>query len=299
MAAGVETHLGDLERAAELYRQSIDLREEMLRANPNDIDLQRSLMVAYGNYAAILGIPWTPNLARPQEAREASLHSVRMARRLVSADAQNATARVDLGRSLTRLGSIDPPSGAVAESLASLQEAIGILETARVSNPKAVSTVVELTVAREYAGHRLESLGRSVEAAQQYKAALAIAEPLLSSGNPSILAGVLANEEALALLDATSGNRGAALDYANRALTLAEKPTSGSADNSKGRVGKALYVLAFVQMKSNDRALAHENASKAAAMWRTIESKGLLSVYRKEVQETGTLLNETAGAVRR
>jgi tetratricopeptide (TPR) repeat protein len=197
------------------------------------------------------------------------------------------------------LGSIDPPSGAIAESLASLREAIAILEPARISNPKAVSMVVELSVAREYAGHRLESLGRSAEAAHEYKEALAIAEPLLTTGNPSIFAGVLANEEALALLDASSGNHDAALDYATRAFTLVQKQTSGPADNQKGRLGKVLYVLAFVQLKSNDRASAHETASKAAEMWRTIGNQGLLSMYRKEVQGTSTLLNETAGSVRR
>ena len=299
MAAGAEMRKGDLERAAELYRQSINLREELMRADPNDVGLQRSLMVAYGNYAAVLGIPWMPNLGKPEEAREACTRAVGMARRLVSADAQNVTARIDLGRSLTRLGSIEPLRGAIDESLANSREAITILEAARTSSQKAFSTAGDLGVAREYAGHRLESLGRRVEAAQEYKEALAIVEPFVGTGNPSIIVGALANEEALALLYASSDNRAAALDYATRALTLAQQQTSGPDDSHRGHLSKALYVLASVQLKSNDRTSAHETASKAAAMWRLIENRGILSMYRKEMRETGTLLNETAGAVRR
>ena len=114
MAAGAEMRKGDLERAAELYRQSIDLREELMRADPNNVGLQRSLMVVYGNYAAVLGISWMPNLGRTEEARVACTRAVDMARRLVSADAQNVTARLDLGRSLAAAGKHrSPPRGAV------------------------------------------------------------------------------------------------------------------------------------------------------------------------------------------
>jgi len=298
MAAGAEMRKGNLERAAELYRQSINSREELIRADPNDVSLQRSLMVVYGNYAAVLGIPWMPNMGRPQEAREACTRAVGIARRLVNADAQNVTARMDLGRSLTRLGSIDPPRGAIDESLASLREAIAVLEAARTSKQKAFSTAGDLSLAHEYVGHRLESLGRKVEATQEFKEALAIGEPFVSTGNNAIVVGVLANEEALALLYA-SPYRAAALDYATRAVTLARKQTSGPADNYRGRLAKALYVLASVQLKSNDRASAHETASQAAAMWRLIENRGVLSMSRKEMQATGTLLHETQGSVRR
>ena len=81
----------------------------------------------------------------------------------------------------------------------------------------------------------------------------------------------LANEEALALLYASSGNHAGASDYATRALTLAQKETSGPADVRRGHLAKALYILACVQLKSNDRASAHETASKAAATWRMIQ----------------------------
>jgi len=138
------------------------------------------------------------------------------------------------------------PREPLTESLASLQEAITILESARTAKQKGVSTVGDLIIAREYVGHRLESLGRRVEAAQEYQEALAIAEPLAGTGNPSIIVGVLANEEALALLYASSDNRTAALDYANRALTLAQKQTSGLEDNHRARLAKALFIFASV-----------------------------------------------------
>ena len=296
MAAGSETRRGELEHAGDLYRQSIESREQLLAANPNDIGLQRGLLVAYGNYATVLGIPWMPNLGRPEEARAACKRSVEMARRLASADAQNATARFDLGASLARLGSIDPPPGGVTESLDNLREAIAILEGALKTNSKAWLPASSLIIALEYAGHRLESLGKRDEAADQYKRALAIAEPYANAGNLSMISGVLANEEALALLYAGSANRAAALDFARRAEALAAKEYSGPkrGDTQTGNLAKACYVFAMVEMKFNEWTDARAMAMKAGALWPAIQNPGTILFYRAAMQGTASLKSEIA-----
>src|SRR5690242_19804674 len=155
---------GELERAADLYRQSIELREQLLAADANNIGIQRSLVVSYGNYGGVLGIPWLPNLGRVEEARAMCNKAVAIARRLRNADPQDATARIDLGVSLSHLGSIDPGSDGAAASLAALREAIELLGPAYKSNPTSSSIAGHISLAREYAGHRLQELGRIAEA---------------------------------------------------------------------------------------------------------------------------------------
>jgi hypothetical protein len=96
--------VGELDRAAEFYRRSIQSREELLEVDPNNVGLQRSLIVVYGNYAAVLGAPWSPNLGRSEEARARAAKGVAIARAMVAADPQDATARLNLSMSLSKVG---------------------------------------------------------------------------------------------------------------------------------------------------------------------------------------------------
>ena len=64
--------------------------------------------MVYGNYATLLGIPWSANMGRFADARKYCEKSVAMARELSRTDPQNATARYDLAISLARLGMVEP-----------------------------------------------------------------------------------------------------------------------------------------------------------------------------------------------
>jgi hypothetical protein len=86
-------------------------------------------MIAYGNYELLLGIPWSPNLNRPAEARVYGAKCVARAHAEVRDDPNDATAKLDLGMSLRRLGMLDPEPNKTAESLATLREARGLIET--------------------------------------------------------------------------------------------------------------------------------------------------------------------------
>ena len=90
MAAGATANktLGNLDKASEDYRESIKAREELLSHDPNDYAVRRNLMIAYGNYALLLGIPWSVNLDRPQEARIYTAKAAAMAREMVAADVE-------------------------------------------------------------------------------------------------------------------------------------------------------------------------------------------------------------------
>src|SRR5260370_37908882 len=98
---------GDLAQAAEGFERSIRIREQLLERQIHNVTLQRNLLVAYGNYATLLGIPWAANLGRFAEARMYGEKSVALCRQLVKADPQDKTARYDPAMSLARLGMVD------------------------------------------------------------------------------------------------------------------------------------------------------------------------------------------------
>ena len=65
--------------------------------------LRRNLLIVYGNYTMMLGVPASPNLGRPDEARIYAAKAVALARATVAADASDVTGRRDLAMILGRL----------------------------------------------------------------------------------------------------------------------------------------------------------------------------------------------------
>jgi non-specific serine/threonine protein kinase/serine/threonine-protein kinase len=299
-AAGSLIGAGEPNKAALYYEQSIQMREELLQQDPHNVAIRRNLLVAYGNYASLLGIPWSPNLGRYAEARAYCDKAVAIAREMVKADPQDATARSDLAISLARLGMVEPNSGAGAgpgsatESLANLEEAIHMLEPIMKANPKSATLAAQLTLAREFAGHRLESLGRIAEAAKQYRQSLAETEAVSDAGNHPLAIQAFANEEALALLYASTGDRTTALEFADRAVSGAEA-LWGKAPTSEIRAGhlaRAYFVDASVQRTFGDWDQARTAAERAVALWRPIQNRGVLAVHRGAIQDAEEILRQ-------
>jgi tetratricopeptide (TPR) repeat protein len=284
---------GELDRAAEFYRQSIQLREELLAGDPNNVGLQQNLIVVYGNYAGLLGVPWSPNLGRAAEARTAAGKAVAIARAMVGADPQDATARFNLSMSLSRLGAIDPEPGAAAESLAILQEAISLMEPLAEANSKSANIAIALANAREYAGHRLEALHRNAEAAEQYMASFAAAETFLPSGSASAAVQAIAGQEALALLYASQGDRARAIELARRAMSNAERHAAGQpSDTSAGHLARSYFVLASVHAKFSEWTDARRVANQAMDLWRPIRNPGVLALHRHAIADASALARQ-------
>jgi hypothetical protein len=111
-AAGQRLNLlGRLTEAAADYDHAIAEREQLLVTHANDVDLRQNLLISYGNYAALLGLPWSPNLGRVAEARVYAGKSVEMARELAQADPQDVTAQVNLGVAMSHLAMLDSEPG--------------------------------------------------------------------------------------------------------------------------------------------------------------------------------------------
>jgi serine/threonine protein kinase len=290
--AGMLRSLGELEKAGDNYRQSIEIREELLRNQPDDSALQRGLLVAYGTYATLLGVPWSPNLNRPAEARIYGAKAVSLARKLASADPENATARRDLAISLSRLAMIDPAADGVTASLSGLEEAQRLLAPIAAANAKSAEMANQLAAILEYKGHRLETLGRTEEAVTSYKQSIALLEPFLQSKNDSVTVQHLDGQESLALLYSSSPDSSSALDFADRSLAQAKEYSSLAppTDVKTTALARAWSTLAMVQQRLGQLDQSKQSAASAMKLWGSVRKPGILTAHRKVLADTQAIL---------
>jgi serine/threonine protein kinase len=298
IAAGPLKDLGDYEQAAEYFERSIRVEEQFLEVEPHNALVERRLFVSYGNYCVLLGIPWSANMNRPAEARTYCEKSVAIARELSGSDPLNQTALYDLGISFGQLGMVEPDANQVADSLKSLEDSLAILDPLIRANPASASVATRVDLVREYAGRRLQRLGRLSAAADSFRQALAELD-VMTNANPGQLSTIpvaLGNEEGLAEVFAEQGDRDAALAWARKAVDSAEKLSSqfpGRA-SALGHLGEAYFELAWVERSLNEWDGAASHAERSTSLWRSIDDKGVLSVHRLARQRSQALVDEIA-----
>jgi tetratricopeptide (TPR) repeat protein/tRNA A-37 threonylcarbamoyl transferase component Bud32 len=298
IAAGPLKDLGDYVQAAEYFERSIGISEQFLEVEPHNALVERRLFVSYGNYCVLLGIPWSANMNRPTEARIYCEKSVAIARELAGSDPLNQTARYDLGISFGQLGMVEPDGNQVADSLKSLEDALDILDPMIRANPSSASVAMRVDLVREYAGRRLQRLGRLSAAADSFRLALA-EQDVMMNANPGQLSNipiVLGNEEGLAEIYAEQGDRAAALTWAGKAVDRAEKLSSQFPGRAGplGHLGEAYFELAGVERTLNEWDGAASHAGRSASLWHSIDDKGVLSIHRQARERLEVLVREIA-----
>jgi tetratricopeptide (TPR) repeat protein len=293
-AAGAYRGLGELEKSADAYRQSIEAREELMRVDPNDLALRRNLLIAYGNYCTLLGVPWSPNLGRYDEARIYASKGVELARAMVAADPENVTARHDLGMILTRLGTIDVNRDDAAASLKSLQEASHLIEPIFIANPKSTETASQVAMLSEYEGHRQEQLGQPEEAAASYRRALALLQPFVDAKSDSVMIEYIINQMHLAKLEASTGDAEDALKLSKLAIAETEEHVAASpkSDIHLANLADAWSNLAEVQARIHRSDEARKSAETAKKLWDSIKQRGVLTAHHDALHDVDTILNQ-------
>lgn len=290
-AAGVLRSLGELNRAATYYEESIAARERLLKETPTSTSLRRNLMIAYGNYALLLGIPWSPNLNRPEEARVYGKKCVALAREILRADSNDVTARRDLAMSLGRLGMVDPAPGGIAESLANLQDARDLLEPIVQSNAKSAEAAGQLAIILEYEGIRLEALGRTAEAMATYRESTAKISPFLNKPTQSLLSQYIANAERISRLQIAQGDSATALivvaDALQHAQRFGEQPPH--TESQVLLLARAWAISSVIQSKANHAKEAAESAEQATRLWSTIQKPAMLNQFQALIKEVQTI----------
>ena len=292
--AGAYRLLGELQKSADYFRNSIAIREGLLQANPSSTSLRRSLMIVYGNYAVLLAGPQAPNLENPPEARVYGEKSVALARLAVASDANDVTARRDLSTSLSRLGAVDPGPEGVDKSLAQLEEARSLLEPIVLSNPKSTETANQLAFVLEYQGHRLEALGRTADAIAAYRKSMVTLEAFLDSRNVPANSQYLTDEENIALISASAGEKTEPLTLAGDALEHAKNLSNQSARDDRQTIilANAWSTLAIVQSRAGKSDQAKQSAVTAMGRWDAVRTPALLSPFQQIIARTRLLVGE-------
>jgi tetratricopeptide (TPR) repeat protein len=195
---------------------------------------------------------------------------------------------------------VEPAAQGLSESLENLREAIALIESVARGSPKPASIAVQLAVAQEFAGRRLQSLGQTSAAAEQYQKSMATVGPCaaVQSGFAYCVQQLFADEEALALLYADAGTHSAARVFADSALVRAQAFADGDQKSERriGHLAKAYFVLASVSRAAGDRKQLREAAGRAVSLWSSVHDPSVLTLHRQAKEEAEAMLRETAGS---
>jgi eukaryotic-like serine/threonine-protein kinase len=285
-AAGAYRSMGDLEKAGGYYKESIAAREELLRNDPQNNLFRRNLLIVYGNYSMLLGVPIAPNLGLSDQARIYASKGVALARETVAADASDATGRRDLAMILGRLGMIDPPPDGIADSLHHLEEAHALFEPILAANPKSPESAIQFASIVEYEGLRQNALGRVGQAEASYRRSMEMVQPFAETQRTAALQHI-ADERDLALLYASRGESAKALDFSTRALAEAETYSSLAPHTNVQilTLAETWRINAKVQSVVGKTEGAKQSAANALKFWNSMNNAGVLNQYRVEIAE--------------
>jgi tetratricopeptide (TPR) repeat protein len=299
-AASATKDAGKYTQATEYFERSIAIREGFLKEEPYNAPVQRNLLVAYGNYCGLLGIPWLVNLGRPAEATVYCEKSVALARELSAADRNDNTAQYDLGVSLGQLGMVDPAPGQVEHSLKILAESLSILDRIGKTNPYAVGPTSRTEVTREYAGRRAMQLGRFSVAEEYFRHSSSELDAMFKA-HPGTRAGVAQSvtiKGSLAEIYALRGERDTALALVDEAVATAEKYTAtsvaGKESVSRGHLGEAYLERAWVERMLDEWDQAAADLDRAESVWRSVTDRSVMLVDRQAGVRAELLTSEIA-----
>ncbi len=288
--------MGRLEEAAAAYEAVIREREELLVQHPTDVELRLNLLICYGNYASLLGMPWTANLDRPADARRYAAKSIALARELAAADPQDATAQLNLAVAVSHSAMIDPEPGGEEASLHSLQEGLAILEPIAKGNPKSVPLAGFVGSTREYIARRLWSLNRRAEAEEMFRKSMETFAAFRSpDGGYSQATGQdMRTLEALARFYAEGGDRERTVEAAGQALAtvksyVAVEPTS---ERRQSVLANAYFQRALAYQALGDWEKTRGEAEQAVTIWRGIHDPNANAMYRASIPLAESLLRE-------
>ncbi|MBL8177219.1 MAG: protein kinase [Bryobacterales bacterium] len=280
--AAVFLSASQLEKAATGYRQSVELRSELVRRAADNVSYRRDLVVGLGTLGEVLGTRTGENLgdtAGAIAALRSALEHTRWLRRNDAADKRavfdDLSVRMRLGAALLE--------GGMA------QDALGLLRAALEENEALVKNEpgnYRFTVASGYLMRKeaeaLAALGRNQEAVGAYRRAMERYAPLTSgpTGSSVVFSIVIVNVQIAGLLAAT--NPKAALEAANQAAALiAKSPQSLSVPWTKAKIPGDLGRL---YQRLGDAARARPWLERSIAVWKQLRPPKALEAARQKEQ---------------
>ncbi|HYZ83089.1 MAG TPA: serine/threonine-protein kinase [Bryobacteraceae bacterium] len=282
----------DLRGALEVYSRSRDLSRMLVERKPDATNYERDLMIINGHIGDILGSPTRANLGDLPGAIRSYDEMLRMARKLAS-DSKDRRSEFDLAVALMRRANAEPLGEGSRKAASMFMESIAILEKIAKQDPQNQRNRMNLAFAEGRLGARQAVLGDRAAAAKSLDRALRIGEDLVNespdSDNIRTLLGIY--WEYIEFLVKARNNK-AALVYADRGMSLAEKTLK----RSKGNIYDAVWIPRTYTWQANvssDRAEACRWREKALAAWDEVAKLGTLSTSQQE--EVSQLKSKMSG----
>jgi tetratricopeptide (TPR) repeat protein len=275
-----------LPEAADAFRKSTVLREQLFAADPQDVSVQRDLLIAYGHLGDLTGNPMFLNLGDPRGSVAWYQKALAIARQMAAADSSNARARNDEGMALLRIGTSQVAEGENRAALETLQRSAMLLEPLGAAAPQNASLAQNLAALYQYRGMALDAQGDRAGSFEALRHALNVCGAILKvRSDLSCQHTTWAIHRLLAVGLAKAGNSTAALSEAKNSLDLVERPENQHDVSLHPSLGRALAGNGQVYMILARRAGAQEKASDwraAADFYRRAESE--FRAYRPLVE---------------
>jgi len=293
-------------RAAENYRQSIQLYDGLIENQPSSVHVpygmlvRRNLLGVYESYASLLGFPLKPNLGDPALARKSAQRAAGLALGMIQdgSDREDVNTRLADAASKGLIAELELAPNNPSASLKDVQIAFDLM--GRVAKDQGLSPGIALQQAYmlERWGMSLEAMEHQNEAIEIYRKSLDVLQPFLESDNRDIVQAAMAIEQDLALAEASTGNNVVALELAGRSVRRAKDL---SAKNPKSalyvaKVAESYATLAAVQEKAGDLEQARQNAGSAIALWGPARDLGLVHMDAAKRADTVALLSRLGSA---
>lgn len=271
----VLARMGKTNDALEAYRKSLSMQERLAAMKKDDVNSQRTVMIAMSHVGDTLGNTHMINLGRFKESAEIYAKVVEKARWLESVDPEDKKAKLDLAFGLLRYGNTLRAGGEFAEALKAMEEARTLLERLRVEDPNNSRLAQNLAFlyfqfAELYSEQSewARALAWNVQGINLGKK-LTSADPR-DTANPRMLL------EMYLLQPKLLAGAGRPADAAKAAEVLADFVRTGEFSKTKEPRIRALLARAMEVAANQVPAREAEFLARADAEWAGIENDGLL-----------------------
>ncbi|MER0215337.1 MAG: TIR domain-containing protein [Nitrosomonas sp.] len=171
--ADILSALGDNRKAFERYQQSQLLLEQLVKAEPDNLNLQRDLSVSYNKIGSMY-----EKTGDNAAALKAYQDDLAIAKRLAELDPKHTEWQRDLSVSHSKVGDLHLKTGDSGAALKAYQDGLAIAKRLTELDPKQTQWQQDLSMSYERVGNMRLKSGDNAAALKAYQEALAIRKKL-------------------------------------------------------------------------------------------------------------------------
>jgi eukaryotic-like serine/threonine-protein kinase len=233
------SHLGQRQKASESYRKALEIREALLIAEPNSVDLRRKLSVSYTKLGDTLWIEVDTN--GTLDAYGKALEINKNLNVDWPDDIQN---RWDLALAHGKFGYMHGASGHADEALENTRQAVVMMEQIAASDPDNAKIQGDLALSYDRVAEMLTGLTENhAEALLLFRKSQKIGDTLVAADplNTKLRRGQAVGDYNVAVISAKLGDTKTALENSRRALSIFNDLVAADPQNDEFRQGEAMF----------------------------------------------------------